>query len=134
MRQRSRTNSRNWENLGLRAAYVHFYPVCEFSQHKVAGFGGPIQADHLHHIGHQGHRWDLWSNVISLCHPAHAWCHQYPIDGVLVCTAVKMDKGEFREDEFQKCVGRRIAGFLDKVPRTPHGVAAAEYIRGQLEL
>lgn len=134
MRNRSRTNSRNWENIPLRHAYKDANPWCEFSLYRVAGFKGQQEAHDPHHIGHQAHRWDRWNNLICLCREAHDWCHKYTTDAVLVCTAIKMDKGEFDADDFAWCVGRRIAGYLDKEPRTSHGVAAAEYIRGQLEL
>lgn len=130
MRHRSRTNSRRWEDLWLRAAYREENPWCEFSREKQAGFRGVVDAADVHHIGHQSHRWDAWSNLISLSREAHEWCHKHPTDGVLVSTRIKIGKGEFDAGNFERCVGRRIEGYVEKVPSTPWGVAAAEWIQG----
>lgn len=98
MRRRSRTNSRNNEDLALRDEYRDANPRCEFPR-SVCRCSG--DASDVHHIFHAV-RVDVWSNLISLCRDAHDWCHKHGVDGKLICLGVKAAKGEIDEAELMR--------------------------------
>lgn len=122
LRQRSKTNSRFWENLPLRSEYRESHADCEWPGHRHGG-------EHVHHICHSSRRHDLKSNLIHVCAEAHDWIHANPIDGTLVCLLVKVQNGELDVEEFFTAAGMRLAGWLSKSePRTVRGLEAKQVL------
>ena len=70
-------------------------------------------ATETHHIWHPGNRSNLLSNLIRLSTPIHGWCQQQqPCLGLVVCTWVKLHKGETDLHEVRKASGFYLDGWL----------------------
>jgi len=114
-----RTNSRKHENLRLRYAYRDENPECELSKwmarHYRAGLTERELTDEsadVHHIFSMGSRPDLWTNLITLSRPIHAWCHRCPVEGRIVALHRKLMKKELDLKEFRRASGMRLEGWL----------------------
>jgi len=120
MRRRSKTNSRPWEDLEFRYAYMQENPWCEMSSWLVTNLRGEIgglmmreaATDPHHLIGGNGRRWDVRTNLLSVCRPVHLWCHAHLVDSRILGVWLKAGKGEFDVNEFRKVSGKYLAGWL----------------------
>ena len=110
LKPRSKTNSRPWENLGLRRQYMDENPICELSE--ILGYGRREPACDPHHLfgGSRG-RVDCVSNLLAVSRKAHLWAEQYKTDGRVIGVWVKLvRKQELRADEFTRSSGYQSVG------------------------
>lgn len=106
------------KNIGLRQLYRDDNYRCELcSVLKTVGIKLLCQGERgldLHHIvGGTGGRWDVWGNFLTICRPAHNWCHKFPREGRIVCVSVKWAKGEMSETEWKSVSGQYLEGSLE---------------------
>jgi hypothetical protein len=95
----SSDSQRYFEDLQARGDYARANPFCEIAICRLPELAQFIRcsdtASEIHHIasGLLGtRRYDLVTNMISLCGRAHAFCERYKHDGLAICSAVKLAK------------------------------------------
>jgi len=129
MRRRSRTNSRQWEDLSLRFNYREDNPLCELGAALRGTVWCQIGGEVHHVVGNFGQRCDLMSNLISACRPCHDWCHENDRDARLICAAIKIKKDELDVEEWKTASGKVLAGYAENAtPTHPAAVAAREFL------
>lgn len=97
------------KNLELRETYRQDNPDCELHSIFKCGCDG----HDVHHLmAGSGRRYDLITNLIHICREAHEYCHANPQDGRILCLWVKHQKGEIDLEEFKRCSGFYLEGWL----------------------
>lgn len=123
MRRKSLTNSRPHLNEALRRQYLEEHPFCELMQLLDESCDPqwfqfmrdpPILTVEVHHIFTERMRPDYWWNFITLCRPAHDWCHARPTDGRIACICTNLICGNVNELEFKRVFGFHLHGWLWK--------------------
>lgn len=120
----SKSNSRKWEDLEFRRAYMKANPWCELTPMLIGivpGLNRREAATDPHHlIGGSGRRWDVKSNLIAVCRPVHLWCHRELKDSRVLGIWIKVKSGLFDHEEFKTVSGKYLEGFLmANKPRHP---------------
>lgn len=120
MRNKSKTNSRRFEDLTFRYAYrdenptdeiAHLFPVS--CGDAALPFGSKVYrisrfaeaASEVHHISScvtGTLRWDVLTNLIHLSNLSHQWVERNAWDGLVLCVAAKRAKGEWDDAEFSR--------------------------------
>lgn len=122
----SRKNSKRWADRALIESYMarkqrdELLPVLERCGFHVPQYRLPGRQEfEPHHIfGNMGQRWDLLSNVISVSHATHDWCHNHKFQAEWRVAAlwVKLDESELSLSEFRTVTGRNLEGYLEMFP------------------
>jgi hypothetical protein len=133
MRRRSLTNSRNHENLDLRAEYAESVWYDEIAYlfpgddtEAVVKLGSDVtyrisrkyeDAADTNHIWSIGSRPDKWSNLVRLSRITHIWFHKHLNMGRVLCLAAKHAKGppDWNPTELSECAGKSVVGWLETV-------------------
>jgi hypothetical protein len=121
VRRRSLTNSNKHEDPALREAYRQTNPDDELLRYwptqgaealvQFQGEGYWLSKRHteacdIHHIGKgQAQRADVWSNLVAVCRTTHLWLETFVADGMALCMAAKIAKGEWDDGEMRDVLG-----------------------------
>lgn len=110
------TNSRKWEDLVFRRAYLESHPWCEMAPMLVGVIPGLMKreaATDPHHIwGGNGRRHDVAGNLIAVCRKVHLWAHANLKDSRVLGIWIKVKGGLFDHNEFKRISGKYLEGFL----------------------
>lgn len=106
------------KNRELRQQYRDANPNCELCPiiSKLVGFKctGHKGLECHHGIARgTGGRWDVKSNLVMCCTPAHRWCHENTREGIVAAMAAKLGKGEFDSEELHAAMGQFPMGWLE---------------------
>lgn len=117
MRHHSPKNSRKWENLPFRRAYMTDHPHCELTPYLkgiVPGLYPRETATDPHHLfGGNGRRHDCALNLLAVCRPVHLWAHANLKESRILGIWLKRKQGLFDDAEFYRVSGKYLAGFLE---------------------
>jgi hypothetical protein len=127
------SNSKPWESLPFRAKYKREHPWCELAQlfprdgnmARLPTFTGGtwISANHstatdAHHLAScvlGTPRWDIPTNLISACRPAHEWAERYAADGLALCLFVKLKSGDLNVAELSRITHTNFPGYFEGI-------------------
>lgn len=112
LRQRSKTNSRPYENLKLRVSIVKQNPACEyalwFPEHV-----SEARSDDPHHLfGGTSGKFDFVWNVIASGRRTHDWCTEFATDGRILGLWIRQQTIGINEVEFEIASGKELRGWL----------------------
>lgn len=132
MRHRSKTNSRPWENVKVRRAYMAKHgDRCHLTAHFPHDCGGRLDPHHLFHVGNV--KWDLEGNLLSICRSTHDYIHDVDsTGGTIACMYAKLfRKRRASRDRIRKhwqtALGRdAVIGWLEV--RLDQGRVPAEFL------
>ena len=131
LNRRSKTNSRPNEDVPLRDLYGFENPNCELTpiligcrvpswEKMLAGWRIENEA-HLYqmagdrnHIFSVGSRPDVWSNLIRLAKPVHAWFHDNLVEGRIACLYRKVFDPRFDLAEIDAAAGQSVLAWLSR--------------------
>lgn len=66
-----------------------------------------------HHIFGGCHRWDIEPNIIAVCDPVHAWCHENRQAATIASIWKKLRDGTFDRELVRECLGFDPIGVLE---------------------